>query len=101
LFDFKVDGMKPAAAVAPTDSALCTRTGMPAQTQAAVERATSTYEIIDCAELAKRLSLPESWVRNQTRSRAKNPIPHLKFGRYVRFQWGSPELVEWLERQKT
>ena len=28
------------------------------------------FEIIDCPELAKRWSLPESWIREQLRSRA-------------------------------
>ena len=55
--------------------------------------------IIDSAELAKRLNLPESWVRDQVRSRAVDPIPHKKFGKYVRFVWGSPELEKWLKRR--
>jgi hypothetical protein len=58
-------------------------------------------ELIESGELAKRLNLPESWIRDQVRSRATDPIPHLRFGRYVRFQWGDPELVKWLERHRT
>lgn len=58
------------------------------------------YEIVDPAELARRLAVPVSWVREQTRRRAQDPIPHLRFGRYVRFAWGSPELNGWLERRK-
>jgi len=54
----------------------------------------SSIEIIDSAELAKRLQLPESWVRDRVRVRSDDPLPHVKFGRYVRFEWGSPELVE-------
>jgi hypothetical protein len=57
-------------------------------------------EIIDSAEFAKRLNLPESWVRDQVRSRAADPIPCLRFGRYVRFQWLHPDLAEWLERRR-
>jgi hypothetical protein len=53
-------------------------------------------EIIDAAELAKRWGLPESWVRSKTRTRAIDRIPCLRFGRYVRFAWGSPELAKWL-----
>ena len=56
--------------------------------------------IIDSAEMAKRLNLPESWVRDQVRSRAEDPIPCLRFGRYVRFEWGHPELAKWLERRR-
>ena len=58
-----------------------------------------TFEIIDCPALAKRLNLPESWVREQVRSRAEDPIPHLRFGKYVRFRWQSPELEAWIERR--
>ena len=58
------------------------------------------FEIIDCPELAKRWSLPESWIREQVRSRAAaDPIPHVRFGKYVRFRWGSAELDAWMERR--
>ena len=57
-------------------------------------------ELIDSANLAERLNLPESWIRDQVRSRAADPIPHLRFGRYVRFQWGDQELLDWLERHR-
>jgi hypothetical protein len=53
-------------------------------------------EIIDAVELARRLNLPESWVRSHTRSRTSDTIPHLRFGRWVRFSWGSPELTRWI-----
>jgi hypothetical protein len=56
-------------------------------------------EIIDSIELAKRLNLPESWIRSQTRYRAPDPLPCLRFGRYVRFEWDSPALKKWLERR--
>lgn len=59
------------------------------------------YEIIDSATLAKRLTLPESWVRAQVRSRASDPLPAMRFGRYVRFRWNSPELNSWLSRRLT
>ncbi len=58
-----------------------------------------SYEIVDAAELAARLKLPKSWILEGTRSRAVDPIPCLRFGRYVRFRWGSPELTAWLERR--
>lgn len=57
-------------------------------------------EVIDSKELAKRLNVPETWVRSRTNlNRTNDPIPHLRFGRYVRFSWGSASLREWLERQ--
>jgi len=57
-------------------------------------------EVIDSTELAKRLNVPETWVRSRTNSkRTRDPIPHFRLGRYVRFPWGSEELRDWLERQ--
>jgi hypothetical protein len=57
-------------------------------------------EVIDSAELAKRLNVPETWVRSRTNpKRTNDPIPHFRLGRYVRFPWGSEQLLEWLNRQ--
>jgi hypothetical protein len=57
-------------------------------------------EIIDAEELAKRWHLPASWVREQTRSRAADPLSSIRFGKYVRFAWLSPELEQWLSRRR-
>ena len=57
------------------------------------------FEIIGTKELASRLNLPESWIRDATRSRNPDPVPHLKFGKYTRFRWRSPEMQQWLERR--
>lgn len=54
---------------------------------------------IDSEELARRWNVPASWVRDQVRRRAKDPLPHVNFGKYVRFRWGSPELQDWLARR--
>jgi hypothetical protein len=58
-----------------------------------------SYEFIDSKGLAARWNLPESWVREQVRSRSVDPLPHVRFGKYVRFRWGSPELEDWAERR--
>jgi hypothetical protein len=60
----------------------------------------TTYEIVDASELARRLSVPKSWILEQTRSRAEDPIPCLRLGKYVRFEWGCPALAKWLERRR-
>ena len=62
-----------------------------------------TFEIIDAEELAARWRVPESWVRSATRERTSRDrqIPHVRLGRYVRFEWGSPDLEEWLNRHRT
>jgi len=57
------------------------------------------FEVIDAPELARRWKVPASWVREQTRSRATDPLPHARLGRYVRFSWGSPELTQWWNRR--
>jgi hypothetical protein len=59
------------------------------------------YEVIDAAELSKRWSLPESWIREQTRTRSSDPLPCVRFGRYVRFEFGSPKLAAWYERRRS
>ena len=68
------------------------------------ERPTPTggpfYEVLTAEELAARLRVPVTWVRQQVRTRAADPIPHFRLGRYVRFAWGSPELARWWERRK-
>jgi len=59
-------------------------------------------ELIDSGELAARLRVPESWIRSRTRSRTptQERIPCLRLGRYVRFQWGSSRLNDWLAKQQ-
>lgn len=57
-------------------------------------------EIIDSKELAIRWRLPESWVRDRVRARSDDPLPHVKIGRYVRFEWGRSELIEWWARHR-
>ena len=62
----------------------------------------SSSEVIDAVELAARWRVPASWVRNRTRARtpANERIPCIRLGRYVRFEWGSPQLTEWFEKRR-
>jgi len=57
------------------------------------------YEFIDCSELARRLGVPTSWIRDQVRPRSHDPLPHVNLGKYVRFLWGSPALELWIRRR--
>jgi excisionase family DNA binding protein len=54
-------------------------------------------------ELAVRLAVPPSWVREKTRERARirdrDPLPVVRLGKYVRFSW--PAVQAWLERQRS
>jgi hypothetical protein len=56
-------------------------------------------EMIDIEELARRLGVKVSWVREHIRATAKDPVPVLRMGRLLRFPWGSPEMREWLGRR--
>jgi hypothetical protein len=59
-------------------------------------------ELIDSVELASRWKVPESWIRSHSRSRTPKDerIPCIRLGRYVRFEWGSPRLTEWLVKKR-
>jgi hypothetical protein len=57
------------------------------------------YEFIDTRELARRLTVPPSWIRDQVRARSEDPLPHVNLGKYVRFLWGSPALELWIRRR--
>lgn len=59
------------------------------------------FEVLTAEELAQRWRVPESWIREQTRSRCVDPIPHVRLGRYVRFSWGSPLLDSWWARRQS
>ena len=63
--------------------------------------AVSPSDILTPQELCKRLKVPETWVFEKTRRRAsnKNPIPALRIGRYLRFDWG--EVSVWLRSTST
>jgi excisionase family DNA binding protein len=54
----------------------------------------SEDRLLDAAEVAARLNLPVTWVRERVRD---DSIPHVRLGRYVRFSW--PEIAAWLEAQ--
>ena len=60
-----------------------------------------SYEVVDAIELAQRWRVPVSWIREQTRDRACDPLPCVRLGRYVRFEWGSPKLAEWWGKRRT
>lgn len=59
-------------------------------------------EILTPQQLAERLQVKPSWVYEQTRNRSgvrnPDPLPHIKMGLYLRFDWR--DVLAWLERQK-
>jgi hypothetical protein len=59
-------------------------------------------DFLDFRGLAAKLGTSEQWVRrNVRRTYTRDPIPHLRFGRWIRFVWDSPEMQGWIERRKT
>jgi len=59
-------------------------------------------ELIDAAELARRWNVPKSWISDGVRSRTlpEERIPHVRFGRYVRFEWGCEQLEAWIAKRR-
>lgn len=43
-------------------------------------------KILTVAQVAELLKVPISWVYKRTKRRAPDRLPHLKFGKYVRFE---------------
>jgi hypothetical protein len=71
-----------------------------------LDQASSNHEsdsdFLDFYGLAAKLGTSEQWVRrNVRRTYTRDPIPHLRFGRMIRFVWDSQEMQAWIERLKT
>lgn len=64
-------------------------------------RAPDAGALLTPAELAARLAVPQTWVREKTRDRARqrdrDPLPVVRLGKYVRFSWAAVEA--WIARQ--
>jgi len=43
-------------------------------------------DLMTIAEIARVLHVPISWVYERTRRRGKERIPHIKLGKYLRFE---------------
>jgi predicted DNA-binding transcriptional regulator AlpA len=70
-----------------------------------LDQASSNHEsdsaFLDFRGLAAKLGTSEQWVRRNVRRKyTRDPIPHLRFGRSIRFVWDSQEMSEWIERRK-
>ena len=56
-------------------------------------------QILTLAELAERLKVSERWVYEKSRRRCLNPLPVIRIGRYLRFDW--LEVSAWLRQQSS
>lgn len=54
--------------------------------------------LIGVNELAETLSVVPSWIYSRTRIKGDGQIPHLRCGKYVRFD--IDEVMEWLQNQQ-
>lgn len=61
----------------------------------------NSYEVIKAEELARRWSVPVTWIYEQTRWRCQDPLPVVRLGKYVRFEWGSPQLEAWWDHHRS
>ena len=52
------------------------------------------------AQLAEHLGVPKTWVYDRTREDGPEVIPHLKFGKYVRFNPASEAFQTWLRNHE-
>jgi excisionase family DNA binding protein len=52
------------------------------------------FDLMTVAEIAHVLHVPVSWVYERTRRRGKERIPHIKLGKYLRFEIAA--VREWL-----
>jgi excisionase family DNA binding protein len=57
----------------------------------------TTPNLKDIDEMAKILKVPKSWLYSRTRQRGKGTIPHLRVGKYLRFQ--PKEVIAWAEQR--
>jgi hypothetical protein len=74
---------------------------MPVKTDVSTQQTPPyVYEIIDAQELANRWCLPVTWIREFSRSRSSDPLPCVRFNRYVRYEWNSPALLAWLSKRR-
>lgn len=74
---------------------------METRQKAYAEIESPTATLLTPQELAARLAVSASWVREKTRERARlrdsDPLPVVRLGKYVRFSW--PAIQAWLARR--
>jgi excisionase family DNA binding protein len=51
--------------------------------------------LLNAAEVAELLAVPESWVREHTRN---GSLPHIELGRYVRYR--SQTVLSWIDSRE-
>ena len=59
----------------------------------------SEWALLTVEDVAALLKVPRSWIYERTRRRGAERLPHIKLGRYLRFE--EKALREFLEKRKT
>jgi len=54
-----------------------------------------TQKFLTVDDLMELLNVRRSWIFEHTRRGTADPLPHFRFGKYLRFKQG--ELEEWIE----
>jgi hypothetical protein len=49
------------------------------------------------SNLAEFLGVPKTWIYDRTQANGPEVIPHVKFGKYVRFEPESRAFQDWLD----
>ena len=57
-----------------------------------------TEKLIGVSDLATALSVPPSWIYARTRIKGAEQIPHIRCGKYVRFDIDA--VMEWLQKDR-
>jgi excisionase family DNA binding protein len=55
-------------------------------------------QLMTVSEIAETLRVPESWVYERTRRRGSERMPHIKLGKYLRFELA--DVRSWLETMR-
>ena len=55
-------------------------------------------QLLTVPEIAQALKVPVSWVYERTRRRGAERMPHIKLGKYLRFELG--DVRTWLETMR-
>jgi excisionase family DNA binding protein len=65
---------------------------------ATVEETRETGQLLTVHEVARLLNVPTSWVYERTRRRSSDQLPHVKLGKYLRFE--ETTIAEFIQRQR-
>jgi excisionase family DNA binding protein len=64
----------------------------------AITKENEVLQIMTVDEAATMLRVPKSWVYERTRRRGAEQIPHIKLGKYLRFERAS--IRTWVESMR-